>query len=307
MNVFSDYADIDQGIITMMLGDIKQATEDTKTAPNKTRGAPEGKASRETGGYKKQDYERYGWAREAGIVSFNNMSDLESKLKTKKSLKDFQQSMRGEAIVAVNEHPNSTLEVNNTLLYVVGSRNFPKITKVIKINLYNETDIELVERSIYESEQQSWSRASSFMANLFEAELVREYSPKDFPNYQEYKTKSKQPSGGLESQRDNGNNQPFSKRTGDNSKNKGKFSRELDTDYLNAVNRGDMETAQRFNEENEDIRYSRDLDIEGDSASEFAKPRTNRELLANALLDTVQKNNKIKGCHFRDNLYKIKY
>ena len=50
-----------------------------------------------------------------------------------------------------------------------------------------------------------------------------------------------------------------------------------------------METAQRFNEGNKDIRYSRDLDIEGDSASEFAKPRTNRELLANALLDTVQK------------------
>lgn len=47
MNVFSDFADIDQGIITMVLGDIKQATEDTKTAPNKTRGAPEGKASQE--------------------------------------------------------------------------------------------------------------------------------------------------------------------------------------------------------------------------------------------------------------------
>lgn len=41
MNVFSKFADIDQGVITMMLGDIKQATEDTKTAPNKTRGAPE--------------------------------------------------------------------------------------------------------------------------------------------------------------------------------------------------------------------------------------------------------------------------
>ena len=48
MNVFSSFADIDQGIITMVLGEIKQATEDTKTAPNKTRGAPEGKASRDS-------------------------------------------------------------------------------------------------------------------------------------------------------------------------------------------------------------------------------------------------------------------
>jgi hypothetical protein len=46
--------------------------------------------------------------------------------------------------------------------------------------------------------------------------------------------------------------------------------------------------SQRFNAENEDIRYSRDLDIEGDSAVE-TKPLSNRELLANALLDTVQK------------------
>lgn len=49
-----------------------------------------------------------------------------------------------------------------------------------------------------------------------------------------------------------------------------------------------MEAAQRFNEGNKDIRYSHDLDIEGDSAVE-TKPLSNRELLANALLDTVQK------------------
>lgn len=47
MNVFSGKAEIDQGIMTMVLTDIKKATEDTKTAPNKTRGAPDGKASSE--------------------------------------------------------------------------------------------------------------------------------------------------------------------------------------------------------------------------------------------------------------------
>jgi hypothetical protein len=37
-----------------------------------------------------------------------------------------------------------------------------------------------------------------------------------------------------------------------------------------------------------DAQFSRDLSIEGDSAVE-TKPLSNRELLANALLDTVQK------------------
>lgn len=49
MNVFSGKAEIDQGIMTMVLGDIKKATEDTKTAPNKTSGAPEQKNTAQGG------------------------------------------------------------------------------------------------------------------------------------------------------------------------------------------------------------------------------------------------------------------
>lgn len=55
MNVFSGKAEIDQGIMTMVLTDIKKATEDTKTAPNKTRGSPDGKASREAVRKKKKN------------------------------------------------------------------------------------------------------------------------------------------------------------------------------------------------------------------------------------------------------------
>lgn len=199
--MFSNFVDIDQGVITMVLGDIKQATEDTKTAPNKTRGAPEGKASFE--GYAEDGKGKY-------------------------------------------------------------KSNFPKGPYRVTINIKEKSDGTFVYGFLVEKQERlNTPRTLHAVVNGGETTAnVQPYSNSISPSEKK--------------------STPFEKNSF------GKTSRELDTDYLNAVERGDMETSQRFNEGNEDIRYSRDLDIEGDSASEFAKPLTNRELLANALLDTVK-------------------
>ncbi len=171
--------------------------------------------------YTEEQYNNFGWARNDNIVSYNNLKDLHSKLQSKRSLHSFPQSMRGEAIVAVNDHPEVSLEVNNTLLFIAGRKDSPRITRVIKIDLYNETDISELEKIIYEAENGPWSRARSIVANMFESGLVREYRPKDFPSYQEYKAEARQRVLGQEGGGDNRNNQQQNGRANDTGENSG--------------------------------------------------------------------------------------
>ena len=315
MNVFSKFADIDQGIITMMLGDIKQATEDTKTAPNKTRGAPDGKASRETSN---------------NVIDLTNDSELSSLVsgitgsaKYKKIAQYIREILGDEKIIlsdgriAIVDKSDAMHIANNAAPKKMAK--IAKIREIIQTATLYATDSNVEHNKFdyfyyYQAKVKYDGEIFPIYLNVGRAKNNRENHIYDITN----KIRDTADRiNGLERPKPNEgyaltngiSNKSISQNSDlstQNSKIVEKTSRELDADYLSAVERGDMETAQRFNEGNKDIRYSHDLDIEGDSAVE-TKPRTNRELLANALLDTVQKNNKIKGCHFRDNLYKIKY
>jgi len=259
----------------------KQSGISDKNADNR---GVNGKASHDFE-YTEKQYEAFGWARRGNIVSYNNLEDLYSKIQGRKSLRSFPQSAKGEAIIAVNNHPGSNLEFDNTLLFVTGTKNSPRITRVIKIDLYDETDIEIVERNVYESEKQYWSRARDIVANLFEAELIREYRPKDFPSYQEYKAESGQRILGREGERNNRNNQQQSERRGDpnqtfNDGIEGKASQEL------------------F--ENEDLDK---IDAESEIVE---RELSNREILAN-MLESVAESTRDKKIlsNYKDHLAKI--
>ena len=92
----------------------------------------------------------------------------------------------GKIIVEVNDGKEVSFGVDNVLVYAKGTIDNYKINKIVKINLDNETDIELVRSEIYERAG-NWTQASDFYADLYGEELVGEYTAKTFQNYQEIK------------------------------------------------------------------------------------------------------------------------
>ena len=170
--------------------------------------------------YTEEQYNSFGWTSYSGTLIPSQIDDLYSKIQEKKSLKSFPQSANGEAIIAVNPHPQSSLEVDNTLVFVKGTKKSFDIIRVLVIDLYSETDIFELEELIYEAEQRPWSRARSIVANMFESELVREFRRRDFSSYQEYTAASEQRSRGREGEGDNRDNQQQPRRENDNGKSK---------------------------------------------------------------------------------------
>ena len=137
--------------------------------------------------YTKEQYDNFGWAHECGALNFSQLEDLDSKIQERKSLKSFpHQSYYGETIIAVNSHPRSSLEFDNALVFVTGTKGNHKITKVIKIALFNKSDLEEVIKELYEREQfRPWT--SGAFANYFEDGFIVFYRDRDFKNYQKYK------------------------------------------------------------------------------------------------------------------------
>lgn len=151
--------------------------------------------------YTEKQYNDFGWARVNDVLTARENADFRSKYaKIKSGQIRANRTKNGEIIVAVNDGKDTSFGVDNVLVYAKGSIDNYKINKVVKINFYNETDIDIVRSGIYEREK-SWARASDFYADLYEEELVREYTAEAFQSYQELKRELWERSSGRESGR----------------------------------------------------------------------------------------------------------
>ena len=104
--------------------------------------------------------------------------------------KNIHKNLKSEYIIETNNSKGKEFAVNNVLVYAKGPFGEPKITKVVRISLDNETAIELVRDTIYDYENDRRKQAyttSEIIENYFGEELVAEYVPRDFPTYQESK------------------------------------------------------------------------------------------------------------------------
>ncbi len=137
--------------------------------------------------YSQKQYNDFGWARHAEAISKNELDDMYSKVQEKGSLKNFPQSGYGEAIIEVNDKPHTTLGANNVLVFVTGTRNNPKISRVVRIALYDENLIDIFRKEIYEN---SGYRALEAYAHRMGEELLRYYDRRNYPDYRAYKDKS---------------------------------------------------------------------------------------------------------------------
>lgn len=226
MNVFSDFADIDQGIIAMVLGDIKQATEDTKTAPNKTRGAPEGKASAEIIRKKKSKVPPVDeFATQAMIWAFSagtNPGDIKVIYNAK------------------NNTWNKLIAENTESRYAIllSIQDTPQNAEAIR-NLYDE---------VYNDNNNSKQGTREGIRNDYERYWDLSRNGRD-DNINAEKQISNGQNGDIFGGEPRSNGNRNSQQSARDSTLKGKTSRELDSDYLSAVERGDVETAQRMVDE----------------------------------------------------------
>ena len=239
MNIFADN-EVISNTVGPMLSLIKAEVNESKS-PTQTRGSPEGKASRET--YTKDEYQSYGWARANEVLTSSESEDLRSKFAAAVSKQaNYPKTKSGEYMIAIGE------KVDNKIAYMKGTIDTPAITRVLEIDLDNETDLDVERRNIYAAERAGIQRQAG--------EIFTLYTSADY-GYQQYEKRS-----GTKSSRDN--NQFRTERGRGSSKasrvkeilfdDNGnevsrKYSRELDTEYLSAVNRGDTEAAQKMVDE----------------------------------------------------------
>ena len=160
--------------------------------------------------YSKKEYNSFGWAREADAISFNELDDLYSKIQGKSSLSAFNQSSRGEAIIEVNNKPNSTLDVDNVFVFVVGTKNNFAITRVVRFQTKTATEMEILKEDLYDG--RSWS--DSYFSFLSQEGLTKEYRREDSQPFEQYQQEVRRRSSGQASRRTDSNNRKSKYRSG---------------------------------------------------------------------------------------------
>lgn len=118
-----------------------------------------------------------------------------SKIHTKGSLAKFKKSSDGEAIIEVNDKPHTTLGVDNVFVFVTGTKNNPKINKVVRFQVETDTEMEIIKEKLYER----GSFSNTYYSFLKQEGFAREYSKKSAIDYLDYNEKVRRGSIGKES------------------------------------------------------------------------------------------------------------
>jgi len=134
--------------------------------------------------YTKEQYERFGWARYAEVITINELDDLYSKISGRKTLRTFKQSSKGEAIIEINDSPHTTLGTNNVFAFLKGTKNNFVISRVVRFDAETEVEMDIIKEVLYERRTFSDTHLEFLKQKGFATEYTRE-SAKSFSEYQE--------------------------------------------------------------------------------------------------------------------------
>jgi hypothetical protein len=164
--------------------------------------------------YSQKQYNNFGWARDTDAITKNELDDMYSKLHTKRSLKDFPQTYYGEAIIEVNDDPYN-LSANNVIVFAKGTKNNPEITRIIRVDAFDEDTIDIFREVIYENTS---SRAIEALARRTGEEFLRYYDRSHYADYRAYTERTRARRSGSEIERDTPANRNGNQRNGASSK-----------------------------------------------------------------------------------------
>lgn len=153
------------------------------------------KSSQRSYAYSKEQYDSFGWVREANAMTKNELDDLYSKIQEKSTLRSFKRNSNGEAIVEVNNEPHANLAVDNVFAFVTGTKNKFSISKVIRFDADTATEMEILKEVLYDGG--SWS--DYYCSFLSKEGIAREYRKENFGSFEQYQRKVRRRNGGQES------------------------------------------------------------------------------------------------------------
>ena len=120
--------------------------------------------------YSLKQYNDFGWARVNGIISEEENKLFKSIYAKVKRGKDYaNRTQSGEYMIAVGENG-----LQNVIIFASGSLANTKISKVIRINLDNNTDISDLRRVINEKERFGYNEYE-IISLVYGEELVSQY------------------------------------------------------------------------------------------------------------------------------------
>lgn len=203
--------------------------------------------------YTEKQYNDYGWARVNDVLSYRENGNFRTKYRKIKDgrQKDFRRSSRDEIIVETNDMEGGKHGVNNVLVFAKGSYEDYRITKVIRLKINNETELEKVRDYIYGQEtdeyRKSYYQTDDIAGLLYEEEYITRHTAHDCLAYKQIK-QSRAKSGRNDADSGigaigNGN------LNSDSGNGKSKRLSSLDKSYLKLVEYGYMKTAQRMVDE----------------------------------------------------------
>ncbi len=208
--------------------------------------------------YNISNYNRFGWARVARAISKNELDDLYSKIHEKGSPKKFPQSSNGEAIIEINDDLHALLNVDNVFVFVTGTKSSPEITRIVRVEFFDEDSIDFFRKDIYERNS---NRALEAFTRSLGEEFIRYFNRSSSANYREYTNQYWSQRSRSESKENTRIDRNGDIGTGASQKAQGniKHSRKENSDY--SLSSGDKAS---LNDELRQLAFYDDLDIKED-------------------------------------------
>ncbi len=164
--LFDELASRNQGNNALSLA---QSSQVNKTDSEKDERLSLQKKENSIANYTEKQYNSFGWARANEVLNAGQAKDFEAKFaQALQGSKAFPKTKGGDYMVAVSDIYDPTLEgVNNVIVYAKGTMEMPVIARVIKIDLYNETDLDTKRRNIYAFERRGLQPQAGGIYHLY--------------------------------------------------------------------------------------------------------------------------------------------
>ncbi len=156
--------------------------------------------------YTKEQYTKWAWVRANDLLTRQQMDDFWDKWTSTKRGVRFVKNKNNEYIIPVCNLTWDEYGVDNHLVYAKRLKDNPVITKVVKIQLENETEIDIVRRDILRNEEQYNDEALELVKDYYGEELICIFSQQDMPSYREYSEGEGGQGSGASGGTDNGYN-----------------------------------------------------------------------------------------------------
>ena len=160
-----------------------ELSADTGASSNNQGGVPDANANRGGavkksrkpvvggGTYTEEQYRRFGWVRANEVLTSGEWEDFTAKLAGAVSGQTHTPKTKsGEYMIAVSDVQDPDLQgINNIIVYAKGTIESPQVTRVLRIDLDNETELDIERRNIYAAERRGIQQEAGELRHLYVA------------------------------------------------------------------------------------------------------------------------------------------